>query len=120
MASEIEARGSLTFYKSGGGDGLDFGFTSNMTGAKSTKVKQSIPTTEEALQLGEVAAGGLCIIKNLDGTNFVAIKAAAGATPLIRINAGESAAFRLHGSASAPVAQADTAAVVIQFILLEA
>lgn len=118
MASEIEVRARLTFSKSNTSGGMDKAGTFTLSGTKYQRGRQNVGTAEEALILGDAAAGGWCMIYNTDATNFVAVKAATGATPLIRINAGEFALFRLHASASAPYVQADTSAVEIEYILL--
>jgi hypothetical protein len=121
MANEIAIRAALAFIKSGDQDGLDFGpATFTFTGTRSLKGRQSVGTSEEALILGEVTAGGWLLILNKDATNFVSLRAAAGATPLAKIGPGECALLRLHPSAPAPTVQADTAACQIRYLILEA
>lgn len=119
MASEIKVTASLGFIKGGAGDGIsvpDLAVT--LSGTKFLHGRQSIGTAEEALILGEVAAGGWLILVNRDATNFVAVKAASGATPLAKMKAGEPALFRLHPSATAPYLAADTAACEVEYLLL--
>lgn len=118
MANEIEVRARLSFSKSSATDGMDASGTFTLTGTKYQKGRQNVATTEEALNLGDAAAGGWCFIKNLDATNFVSVRSATGATNFIRINAGEFALFRLHASSSAPFVIADTSAVEIEYLLL--
>ena len=72
---------------------------------------QSVGTTEEAILLGDVAAGGVCFFQNMDATNFVELRSGTGATDMIRLLAGEWCLFRLSPDATAPFAIADTAAV---------
>ena len=81
---------------------------------------QTIGTSEEALILGDVAAGGYCWIKNLDSTNFVSFRSGTGATDFMELLPGEEACFRLSRSATAPYAIADTAAVDIEVLLFDA
>ena len=71
---------------------------------------QAIGTSEEAILLGDVAAGGWCFFQNMDATNFISIRAATGATNLIKLLAGEWCLFRLSADATAPFAIADTGA----------
>lgn len=122
MANEITVAAELRFSKGGAQDGLSLGpATFTLTGTRYQKGRQSIGfAAEEVLTLGEVVAGGWCMVRNLDATNYVSIRAVAAATPLVRINAGEIALFRLHQSATAPTAQANTAAVEIEYLVLEA
>lgn len=122
MSNEITVTAELRFAKSGAMDGLSLGpATFTLTGTRYEKGRQSIGfAAEEVLNLGEVVAGGWCMIRNLDATNYVTIRAAAAATPLVRINAGEIALFRIHQSATAPTAQANTAACEVEYLVLEA
>lgn len=82
--------------------------------------KQTIGTTEEALALGDVTTGGWFFAINRDSTNYVEIRSGTGATDLVRLNAGEWCAFRMSSDASAPYAIANTAAVVLEYLLLSA
>ena len=74
----------------------------------------------EAVTLGDVAANGVAFFRNLDTTNFVQIGVDVSAAfhPLVRLNAGECCVMRLS-AAVAPYAQADTAAVIIEKIILD-
>lgn len=118
MASEIEVRGRLTFAKSSASDGMDATGTFTFTGTRYYKGRQNVGTSEEALELGDAAAGGWVMLKNLDATNFVSVRQATGGTNFIRMNAGEFALFRLHSSSSAPFVIADTSACEIEVLVL--
>lgn len=74
--------------------------------------------THEALALGDVTTFGFASFKNLDGTNFVEIGIDDGGTfhPFIKLLAGESATVFLT---EAPYAKADTAAVDLDYIIVE-
>ena len=72
---------------------------------------QAVGTSEEAILMGDVAAGGVCFFMNMDATNFVELRSGTGATDFIRLNAGEWCLFRMSADATAPFAIADTAAV---------
>lgn len=71
---------------------------------------QAVGTSEEAILMGDVAAGGWCFFQNMDATNFVEIRSGTGATDLIKLLAGEFALFRMSADSSAPYAIADTGA----------
>jgi len=118
LASEINVSARLSFYKSGAGSGLESAGAFTLTGTKYQEGRQSVGTSQEALNLGDVAAGGWCFIINRDATNYVKVRPATGATDLIRIKAGEFALFRLDAGAAAPFVIADTAAVEIQYLIL--
>lgn len=119
MSAEIQVRASLVFHKGVSQDGLVFSGDFTFTGTAHLKAEQSIGfAAEEALVLGEVGAGGWLIILNLDAANFVSVRAAAAATPPIKVPALGIALFMLHPSATAPTVQADTAAVKIKYLLL--
>ena len=79
---------------------------------------QEIGVADEAIELGDIAAGGFSFWWNHDTTNFVEIRAATAETDLIKIGAGELAVFRLI--AAAPYAIADTDAVELEYVILEA
>ncbi len=77
---------------------------------------------DEAIDVGDVTTVGWCIFRNLDDTNFVevGIEVAATFEPMIRIEPGETALFRLSQDAGATLyAQADTAAVDLEYYLAE-
>ena len=82
--------------------------------------RQSVGTTEEALELGDLSTGGYLIGVNRDATNYMEIRSGTGATDLIRLNAGEVCCFRVSGDATAPYVIANTAAVEFEYLLLSA
>jgi hypothetical protein len=96
------------------------GLRFDMTGAKFIKTVQAIPTTEEALQLGETSGSlGWCLIKNLDNTNFVSLKTATSGTVFAKLPAkGGVALFCFGSGVTAPFAIADTAACNIEIFIL--
>lgn len=92
-----------------------------VAGTKILQHRQSVGfAAEEALELGEVAAGGYIVMVNRDATNFVSFRQGTGTTNVIRLSPGEVAAFRLHASSTAPYVIADTAAVELEYLLLSA
>ena len=126
MANEIAMFSSLAFQKGGSSDVFDHPgeVRATMTGTKPLRTRQTIGTSEEALQLGEVSpAGALIRIYNHGPTNFVSIKqgtAGAGTGTSIKILAGEFGIFRFNDAVTAPFAQANVAPVDIEFLLLPA
>lgn len=74
----------------------------------------------EAVAVGDVSTLGWAYFKNLDTTNFVEIGVDVAATfyPLVRLEAGEAALFRLSPSATV-YAKANTAAVLLDCEILE-
>ena len=122
MANEIKysARLSVT----NGNDEQDMRRSGNIDQSAQGSVfsVQNIGTTYEAISTGDISTAGLCMLQNLDGTNYVEVGTDAGADlePFLRMNAGEIAGpFRVGGSV-AMYAKANTAAVNIKVLLLEA
>lgn len=90
--------------------------TPTVTGTQLMDNVQIIGITEEAILLGDVAAGGYCFVQNMDTTNFVEIRSGTGAVDIIKLLAGEIALFRMSGDATAPYAIADTAPCNVRFL----
>lgn len=119
MANEITLTAKLLYAKGGTSVSLGVeGLAITVSGSRFIHHRQQIGTTEEALDLGDLATGGYFVGVNRDTTNFVEIRSGTGATDLVRLNAGEACAFRMSGDASAPFAIANTAAVELEFILI--
>lgn len=118
MADEITASLKLSFTKSGVTEEMIVtGLQLDMTGSKYIKNVQSIATSETALQKGSVGTPGLCLIKNLDATNFVSVRGSTGAANCTKIKPGEAQLFRFSGSA--PYLIADTSPVSVEYLLIE-
>ena len=83
---------------------------------------QSIATSATALVIagGVAAAGGWAWFRNLDATNYVSIGVYVSTTfyPLVRLNAGEAAVFRL--GVITPYALANTLAVILEHDIMSA
>lgn len=121
MANEIGVSASLLVLKGNHQDGLDAsGLSFNFTGTRALHNVQNVGTSAEALVLGEIAAGGWCLMRNLDVSNYVQVRGASGQTPLARLGPGEVALFRLDATATAPTVQANTAACDLEYLVLEA
>lgn len=118
MADEITVRVGLSFSKSGDSETWNPPtFTVDMAGLDSAKLTQTIGTSEEALNIGDITTAGYILIENTDATNYVEIRAGSGAADVVKIKAGEFALFRL--ASSTPYAIADTASCVVKYLLLE-
>ena len=120
MANEITLSCLLSYIK--GGVSLNLGKSGlrrDVAGEDSIHNTQTIGTSEEALQMGDIAAaGGYMYIRNTDSTNFVTLRAGTGEADLVRLNAGDIAIFRL--ASAGPYAIADTAAVLVEYAVIEA
>ena len=77
---------------------------------------QNIGLSEEAILMGDVAAGGYWFVQNLDAANFVQLRQATGATAFCKLLAGEWAIFRASADMTAPFAIADTGACDVRFL----
>lgn len=76
----------------------------------------------EEIQAGEAPGmtGGWVVLQNLDDTNFVDVYQDSGTESIIRLNAGEFAAFRMNPDIGTLEAKADTAAVDVAFFRIPA
>ena len=73
----------------------------------------------EALDIGEITTVGYCWFRNLDADNFVEIGYDdSGFKNLIKLKAGEQCGPVRLGQ-DAPYAQADTAAVDLEYVIIE-
>ena len=119
MSDELTLNISFSFSKNGRSVSKDTGDLSiDVTGDKWTHIIQEIGTSEEAIDLGDVAVGGMCIVHNRDENNYVEIRPGTGENDCIKLLAGDVQVFRL--ASAAPFAIADTAACEVEFLMLEA
>lgn len=119
MANEITLRAELSFSKSGSAASRESGtLTFDMSGADFARLTQTIGTSEEALNIGDVTTCGYLWIKNKDATNFVELRPASSGDDMIKLGPGQVALFPL--TTSTPYAIADTAACIVEYLLLEA
>lgn len=123
MADELKIFAAMAFNKGGTAEqlGLPAPLAIDITGTRPIHIRQSIPNgAAEALQLGEVTpAGARYMIVNRDSTNFVTIRSHAGEKG-VDVEPGEFTYGKWPGSVTAPVAQADTAAVEIEMLIIPA
>lgn len=122
MAGELKLFGSAVFTKGGSAYASESPAPISVTvaGTKALKHRQSIPTSEEALILGEVdPAGAFYKIDNKDAANAVTLRPAAGEKGTL-IPAGQFTMGRFPATVTAPVLIATTAAVEIDYLLVPA
>lgn len=123
MADELSLSGLTIAFTKANMPSIEFTvgtITITVSGTQLMDNVQAVGTSEEAILMGDVAAGGWCFFQNMDATNFVSIRSGTGATNLVRLNAGEIALFRMSGDASAPYAVADTSSVNLRCLRLDA
>lgn len=120
MANEIALNASLTFKKNGVEESLSKTSSITVSGKRCIRHVQNIGTSEEAMVIGELATLGYCMIRNMDSTNYVEIRSGTGTANFMKLKAGESAGpFRFGSGATAPYAIANTAAVDIEYLIIE-
>lgn len=122
MANELTVSASIRYTKSGVSVNTDdFGASGvqiDVSGSEYLEGIQVVGTTEEAQLVGsDMATPGYVLLKNLDSTNFVKVRAASGGTDVIKLKAGEVAMFRL--AATGPYMIADTASCRVRYLIIE-
>lgn len=122
MANELTLTASLAFAK--GNVASTSRSASNATvtvsGTAYAAIVQNVGTSEEQLDFGAVATPGYALIKNLDATNYVEIRAGTGVADLIKIPAGKSCLFPFAADCTAPYAIANSSACDIEMLLISA
>lgn len=97
------------------------------TGKRTTKLTQTVGTSEEVLDLGDITSVGAIMIRNLDPTNFVNVKTTTSGTIIARLDpdtdgdgkGGFMLLSRAGSGLQAPWAIADTAACKVRITLFE-
>jgi hypothetical protein len=119
MANEISLTGTLTISPSGKRSrSITLSTLVTMSGANYIERSQSIGTSAEALDLGEIGTPGMLYMKNLDATNYVTIQDGANGTAVAKILPGDEAVFML--GTTAPYAKANSAACIVEYTIAEA
>jgi hypothetical protein len=119
MADEATVTTSLTFAKGSVDLTLsDVGSTFDVAGTRYVRGVQEVGfATDEALDMGDLTDPGWCYMRNLDTSNYVEVYAATGETAFMRLLAGEHICFRMV--ATAPFVQADTAAIDLEYMIVQ-
>jgi hypothetical protein len=120
MANELTIATSLSYTKSPVSTVAlnEAGKTISVNGIKYVRGVQAIGTAAEAIDLGDVATPGWFFLRNLDSTNYVDILTqVAGGAAFLRLKPGELAIGRF--AVAAPAAQANGAAVNLEYMIIE-
>jgi len=92
--------------------------TVTMTGTTAAGGAQTIATTVTSLGITNVSTCGYAYFRNTDATNYVEIGTGTGTfVAFAKLKAGEAAILRL--GTNAPTARANTAAVNLQYFILQ-
>lgn len=120
MANEIYTAVQLTASKGGAKISRTSSGRSSMTGDDMIHTTQVIGTTSETISFGEISgAPQYVLIENLDSANFIEVGGDSGLTVFkLKILAGKANLVSL--SSPTLYAKADTAAVRIQILAVEA
>jgi hypothetical protein len=121
MASEITVSLTVAASKGGISQRIDVPATLlTMTGSRINKLSQSIGfAAAEALQLGEMGTVGQVVIINMDATNFVTVTTSNGGVVMAKILPGDFLKLPAGSGTQAIYLQADTAAVLIEALVVE-
>ena len=128
MASELTFSASLTWEDAFGREfGLEcLNFVKSITTKKPIIMTQSIGTSEEAIDLGDITPK-YGFFKNLDSTNFISIRAGTGLGNFARLDPDENGdgktfplIVRFGSGMTAPFAIADTAECLLSYMLVPA
>lgn len=119
MANEVSLAGSLTISPPGRRSRtLTVSTLITMAGTNYIERSQSIGTSAESLDLGEIGTPGMMYAKNCDATNFITIQDGANGTPVVKILPGDEAVFYL--GTTTPFAKANNATCVMEYAIAEA
>lgn len=118
MANEITVTTSIKYAKGNVAE-ISRALSKQITvsGTQHVHHVQSIGTSAEALDIGDLTTLGWCWMKNLDATNYVSIRSGADGANVINLDPGEAALFRL--ATNTPFAIADTAPVELEYLIIE-
>lgn len=121
MADEIKVRAELSVVKGSVWEGLAVrDLLVTQTGTNVIRNVQAVGTAEEAIQLGDAGAGGWFMAVNRGPTNYVELRASSGQVAFAKLLVNESCGpFRL-GASAVPTAQANTAGIDLEVLLIEA
>ena len=120
MANEVMISANLAYSDASGvKDELGVAsFLADVTTKQTRRSQQSIATTETTLNLGGLAAVGWAVLVNLDATNYVELKTGASGTIFAKIPPGGVCLLCLGSGVTAPVAVANTAACLLDILLV--
>lgn len=118
MADELMIRAFMRYVSSTKDIPFGESTTVDVSGTKVLVNQQTVGTSAEALEVGDMTTPGVIMLKNLDDTNFVELRDGADGADLVKILAGEtSGPWRL--ATTTPYVIADTASVEVEYMLVE-
>lgn len=93
----------------------------SIAGKNFEEATMSVPTTSggTAIPLGGLSGLGWAFFKNNDPTNYIELMTAVSGTKFAKLPPGAIALFYIDASITAPAAIANTAACLMQFLILE-
>lgn len=91
----------------------------DMTGDNMSSQVQTIGTSHETIEFGDISTAGWAFFRNVDATNYVEIGRDVSSTfyPVIKLEPGEACVCRL--ASTAIYAQANTASVPLHYAIVE-
>lgn len=117
MANELTLGSNASYAKSGIAFIFNSGtFQVTVSGTKSIRNAVSIGTSDETLDLGDIATIGFVILHNTDSTNFITVGPDGISYP-IKLKPGEWFQGRWNGAAIH--AKADTGACILESCIIE-
>jgi hypothetical protein len=123
MADEVTISASLQYTDSDDPDIEEFlqiaDLKADVATLKFVKHKQSIATSEEAINLAECTSPGWAFFKNADPTNFINLRVATGGAIFAKLLPGEICVIRLGSGAQAPYAISDSAACMLHYLIIQ-
>lgn len=119
MANELTVTSAISFTKAGVQIDKASSPQVSVSGTPYQGSVISVSTTEAALPLGNVSTLGYLWLNNIDATNYIEVGVVVSATfyPVVRVNRGESAVFRLAQGIT-PYVRAHTATSSLEYLLL--
>ena len=118
MANELTLSASFRYQQNGIAQPRSYSDQVTVTGNEFAHNVQTIGTTAEAIDVGDVGTAGYCAFQNLDSTNFVEIGREDTGTfrAVVKLKAGEFAILR---SGATLYAKADTASCNLECWVFE-
>jgi len=115
MADELNITIAFSYSKNGVEIYKRVNFTPDVAGDSFVHHIQEVGTSEEALtEPTDIGTPAWCYVRNTDSSNFITLGATGSLN--LKLLAGESCVFRLN---AALYAQADTAAVDVEYAIIE-
>lgn len=120
MSQELSLSGSISYSDSEGtDDSLSISaFIANVAAKVILHTKQIIPTSEAAINIGDLPSLGFAIFVNRDDTNYINLKVATGGAIFAKLRPGAFAIQELGSGAQVPYAIANTASCSLEIFIV--